>query len=149
MVAFNSRGPVREQITYAGMALKVEEEFKYMGVIFHKSGGMDSVDGQRARAFMGAAQGVVRLAGPGYAGSGASGVAAAPDLCSVLQAVRVPGVEYRVPHAVQSSHDACEANAFEFSAFLRWGQTGHEQPGFAHRAGKPFQFYWWKATVKF
>ena len=63
MVAYNSRGPVREQFSYAGTALKVEEEFKYLGVIFHKSGGMDSVDGQRARAFMGAAQGVVRLAG--------------------------------------------------------------------------------------
>lgn len=65
VVVFNSRGVLSSQelgFAYEGACLEVVNEFKYLGVVFHRDGNMSHVDRHRARSLMVATIGSAKLA---------------------------------------------------------------------------------------
>jgi hypothetical protein len=151
VVVFNSQGPMREDFEYAGDPLQVQDEFKYLGATFHKSGGMSSVDAQRARAFTGAAQGVLQLAGD---------LGMRERVPVVLQLLQTYANSHGLyASQVWSTGFLAKSKVFEsrvqqrhvsFLRSLLGVRRGTSNRALLHELGqKPFQYYWWKGVITF
>jgi hypothetical protein len=151
VVAFNSRGEVREQFHYGTAVLDNVSEFKYLGMKFHRDGKMQHADRQWSRALWGAVGSLSKLAAE-------HGVQKRIDL--VLKLYQV----YAVPMGLYATHiwstpflcpdkvfaSRVQSQHLSFLRHLVGARKGTGNWALLHELGqKPFQFYWWKMVIRF
>jgi Reverse transcriptase (RNA-dependent DNA polymerase) len=152
IVVFNSRANVDTfNFYYDGHRLDVVDEFKYLGLIFNKSGSLHQADKQWARALYGAIKHVLSLAKE-------HGLRDRLDvILQLYQSYALPigmygshvwSTMYLKPDKIWSSR--VELQHLFFLRHLFGARKDTCTWSLLSESGqRPFQFYWWRAVLNF